>query len=127
MKPRINRVNEDVRGAIFVVENLLEDNKEFTFLEIKEGFARGGCVHDNEEFFVVIKGKVKFVCGNNEKILVQGESAVIPAKNPHAFFALEDSIVSEWGITTEEKKKDIKDKELRARVDKVNKEIALKG
>jgi len=127
MEPKINKIAEDYRGAIFLIENLLENNKEFTFLEIKKGFARGGCIHNNKEFFAVIKGRVKFIWGDNEKILNQGDSGVIPPKMPHAFFALEDSIVSEWGITTKEKKRDVKDKELRAKVDEANKNMVQKN
>ena len=122
MNPKLIKITEDKRGAIFLVENLLKDEKEFTFMEIKKGFARGGCIHDNNEFFVVLKGKVKFILGENEKDLVEGESGLISMGQPHAFIALEDSIVSEWGITTEEKKKDIKDKKLRERVEEINNE-----
>jgi len=120
MEPTINKITEDNRGAIFLVNNLLPENKEFTFMEMKKGSARGGCFHSKDEFFVIIKGKIKFICGNKEQELSTGDSGKIPASKPHAFIALEDSIVSEWGITTEEKVKDIKNKELRALVDKIN-------
>lgn len=113
-------IHEDKRGYIYLMENLLENNKEFTFMEIKKGFARGGCLHSNDEYFVVIKGKVKFIIGDEEKILEAGASGMFPAGIPHAFIGLEDSIVSEWGITSEEKRLDKKDTELRKIVDEKN-------
>jgi mannose-6-phosphate isomerase-like protein (cupin superfamily) len=116
----LKKIHEDKRGFIYLVEDLLKDNKEFSFLEIKKNLARGGCVHPNKEFFVVIKGKIKYINDENEKIFNEGESGLIPAGEPHAFVALEDSIVSEWGITTAEKIKDIKDIKLRGVVDKIN-------
>jgi len=113
-------IHEDKRGYIYLMENLLENNKEFTFMEIKKGFARGGCLHSNDEYFVVIKGKVKFIIGDEEKILEAGASGMFPAGIPHAFIGLEDSIVSEWGITSEEKKLDKRDAKLREVVDEIN-------
>ena len=116
----LKKIHEDQRGYIYLVKDLLEDNKEFTLLETKKGFARGGCLHSKDEYLVVIKGKIKFICGDEEKELKQGESCVIPAYNPHAWIALEDSITSEWGITTEEKEMDKKDPKLREIIDKAN-------
>ena len=121
MEPIFKKITEDNRGAIFLVDKLLPENKEFTFMEINKGYARGGCFHSNDEFFVVIKGKVKFICGDKKQELSIGDSGKIPASKPHAFIAIEDSIVSEWGITTEEKIADIKDAKLRELVDSINK------
>jgi len=116
----LKKIHEDKRGGIYLVKNLLEDQKEFTFMEIKAGYARGGCLHSNDEYFVVIKGRVKYICGDEERELVAGNSGVIPAFKPHAFIGVEDSIVSEWGITSEEKERDAKDEHLRAHVDQLN-------
>jgi mannose-6-phosphate isomerase-like protein (cupin superfamily) len=125
MDPKFTKITEDGRGAIFLVEGLLEDNKEFTFMEMKKGSARGGCFHPNDEHFAVIKGKVRFILGDEEKIVSVGDAGKIPAMKSHAFIALEDSIVSEWGITTEEKKANTKDKKLRAYLDETNKKNNL--
>ena len=119
------KIHEDKRGFLYVVENLLEGSKEFSFMEIKEGFARGGCYHINDEYFVVVKGKVKFRYGKlkeklKDKVLISGESGIIPKKISHSFEALEDSIVCEWGITTKEKEMDIKDEKHRDIVNKIN-------
>ncbi|NPE27134.1 cupin domain-containing protein [Methanococcoides sp. SA1] len=120
---KLIKLHEDNRGGIYLMDDLLDNSKEFTFLEMKRGSARGGCVHSNDENFVVIKGKVRFICGEEERIVETGDSGVIPAGAPHAFVAIENSIVSEWGITTEEKEKDIKDPKLREIVDNLNKKL----
>jgi perosamine synthetase len=114
------KIHEDKRGFIYLVKNLLDNNQEFTFLEIKKGFARGGCLHSKDEYYVVIKGKVRVISGHKEEEVSAGGSGVFHAFEPHAFIALEDSIVSEWGITTQEKEADIKDIKLREVVDKAN-------
>lgn len=114
-------IHNDERGYIKAVKNLLKDNREFSFLEVKEGFARGGCFHTEDEWFVVIEGKIKVILGDKESIFSKGESGKLPKLTPHAFFGLQDSIVSEWGIKTEEKEKDKKDKALRELVDNANK------
>jgi len=122
----LQKINEDKRGAIYLVKDLLSYGKEFTFLQMRKGCARGGCLHKNQEFFVVIKGKIKFICGDQERIVEAGSSGEIPPNTSHAFVALEDSIVSEWGITTEEKQQDQKDPNLRRIVDQINEELKLK-
>ena len=125
MEPKFSKITQDGRGAIFLVEDLLEDKKEFTFMEMKKGSARGGCFHPSDEHFAVIKGKVRFILGDEERIVSTGDAGKIPAMKSHAFIALEDSIVSEWGITTEEKKANMKDKKLRAYLDETNKKNNL--
>lgn len=123
MEAKLHKEFEDKRGAIYIVKDLLENNKEFSFLELKKGAARGGCLHSNNEFYVVVKGKLRYVHGGKEEIVSAGQSGQIVAGEPHAFFALEDSFVSEWGITTEEKKKDVKDPNLRKTVDEFNSKL----
>ncbi|GIU68444.1 MAG: hypothetical protein KatS3mg093_331 [Candidatus Parcubacteria bacterium] len=121
IKMELKKIHEDKRGYIYLVKDLLDGGKEFTFLEIKKGYARGGCMHSEDEYFVVLAGKIKYIHGDLEEIVSMGESKKIPAREPHAFIALEDSIVSEWGVTTEEKEKDKKDPKLRGLIDKINK------
>jgi len=118
------KIHEDKRGAIHVLMDFLEDGKEFAFLEVKKGYARGGCFHSKDEHLAVIKGKIKLILGEEEKIISQGESIFIPSKTPHAFIGVDDSsIVAEWGITTQEKQSDIKDPELRSKVDEINEKL----
>lgn len=117
--------HEDERGFVKVIKNLLSDNREFVILEIKKGYARGGCQHKRDEWFVVIEGRLKVVIGEEAKIYKRGEAGKFEKFMPHAFIALEDSIIAEWNIPTEEKMNDIKDKKLRARVDSINKRKRL--
>lgn len=117
----LKKIHEDDRGYIYLVKDLLDDNREFTFLEIKNGYARGGCLHSEDEYFIVLKGKIRYIHGNLEETVSMGESRTIPAGEPHAFVALEDSIVSEWGITTEEKERGGRDQEMRKMLDEINK------
>jgi len=114
------KIHEDKRGFIYAINGLLEGGKEFAFLEVKKGYARGGCFHSKDENLAVVNGKIKLILGEQEKIISQGESMLIPAKVPHAFIGMEDSIVAEWGITTQEKQVDIKNPELREKVDELN-------
>ena len=119
----LNKIHEDKRGYIYLVKDLLEDGKEFTFLEVKKGAARGGCLHSQDEYFVVVKGKINYVFGDKEEIVSCGESRKIPKGVPHAFIGIEDSIVSEWGITSEEKGMDKKDPEMRKKIDEMNESL----
>ncbi|KHO47133.1 cupin domain-containing protein [Candidatus Pacearchaeota archaeon] len=115
------KINEDKRGFIYVVKDLLEGGKEFTILEIKKGAARGGCLHSKDEYFVIISGKVKIILGSKEWEVKTGESGTFPANTPHAFIGIEDSIISEWGMTFQEKDLDRKEEFLRRIVDETNK------
>ena len=121
--PHLEKIHKDERGGIYSIQNLLEDNKEFAFLEVKKGYARGGCFHSKDENLAVVKGKIKLILGHEEKIISQGESMLIPANVPHAFIGIEDSIVAEWGITTKEKQSDVKNLKLREFVDEINRVI----
>ena len=114
-------IHEDKRGYIKAIENMLPDGREFAFLEVKKGYARGGCLHTEDEYLTVVKGKIKLYLGDKEEIISEGESKKILKNVPHAFVGITDSIVAEWGIKTEEKQKDIKVPSLRKVVDDINK------
>ena len=64
MEIELKKIHEDQRGYIYLVKNLLSDDREFTFLETKKGFARGGCLHSKDENLVVIKGKIRYMFGD---------------------------------------------------------------
>ena len=99
-------MHKDERGEIYVIEGLLSGDREVTIFTTKPDHARGGCVHRvNDEFFLVLSGRVSYKLGNEDnKILEAGTIIEIPAGNPHYFKALTDSIVIEWGATVQEKK-----------------------
>jgi len=131
-KIRLVKVADDKRGAIHLVENLLADNKEFTFLEIKKGFARGGCYHDVPENWIVLRGSVRvgtFDTKNDWEHIggyysnvgkKEGDSGIFLPGVAHFFEALEDSIIIEYGVTSAEKKDDKKFEPLRTMVNKIN-------
>jgi len=116
---KLSKIHQDERGEIWV---LLIDGKEHTFLITRKKFARGGCIHRvSQEQAVVIKGTVEYhVRGRRPKVYRKGESLSILPNHPHYFVALEDSIVLEWGPSSEEKKE--KYKQWRKVVDKINEE-----
>ncbi len=49
--------------------------------------------HPNEQIATVLSGRLRFVVGDEEQIVVPGESVAIPANVPHEVTALEESIV----------------------------------
>lgn len=115
MRLDLQNVHEDSRGAIYLVDGLLE-GKEFTFLEIKKGYARGGCYHTVDENWVVIKGCVEVITMNIDekhdsdgqpvlhgRSATAGESGLFKARTAHAFIAHDDSIIAEFGVSTLEK------------------------
>ena len=55
------KVHEDKRGAIYSLTGLLENDKEFAFLEVRKNCARGGCFHSKDECLSVIKGRIKLI------------------------------------------------------------------
>ena len=116
----LKKIHEDTRGGIYLIDGLLENGKEVTFLELKTGYARGGCKHSENEHMVVIKGKIKLILGDKEEILSAGDARLLPKDTGHTFIGLEDSIVCEWGITSEEKDARNRDIEMRKYVDEIN-------
>jgi len=99
-------VHQDKRGEIYILE---EKGREVaTILTTKKGFARGGCVHKENEWMDTIKGEVDYY--PNSAFTFKG--------TPHYFISNTDSIVMEWGANI---KNTTKDKKLRSIVDEINK------
>ncbi|MDP3966226.1 MAG: hypothetical protein Q8Q04_01710 [archaeon] len=124
----IKKVYEDKRGYIQVIENFPKEGEEYVVLEIKKGAARGGCYHLKDEYYAVISGKLEYMEGPiggpyNKSLLATGNGGTNKANFSHAFIALEDSIIAEWGLTLPEKTLDIKDSKLLRIVNKMNKKL----
>ena len=49
--------------------------------------------HPNEQIATVLEGRLRFVVGDEERVVVAGESVPLPANVPHEVEALEDSVV----------------------------------
>ena len=112
-------IQTDKRGRIISVKDDELGCPEIVIFFTKDGFARGGCVHNlNDEYCSVISGKVEYVVGEELKIMWAGDSVKIPKGTPHYFVSLGDSVAIEWGATEEEKK--VKHTEYRQIVDRIN-------
>jgi len=129
----IKHIHQDERGEIicFYLNGI-----EYTLLITKEGFARGGCLHNVTEYAVVLEGKVKYkmpkisekyIVGQKEPVTVdetwqviipKGRTITVPPETPHLFISLTDSIVLEWGAPPDQKTR--KHPESRALVETIN-------
>lgn len=119
MTLKLNEINQDKRGYINILEGSDLGCEEANISFTKKGFARGGCVHNtNDEYLLVISGEIHLICGEYFYILEKGEVTNIEKGMPHYYTAVEDSLVMEWGATSEEKKE--KFKEYREIVDRIN-------
>lgn len=119
---KLNEVHSDERRTISVISGLLEDEKEFNIIELKPGKAIGGCIHENDEYFVIIKGTVSVFIGHSEIVHHTGQSGVFLGGVAHGFYSEKGAIISEFGITEEEKIKSKKDKFLLIKLDNLNEE-----
>lgn len=116
---KLDLIHQDKRGRILSLKSDIFRYPEVTIFETKDGFARGGCIHNlNDEFCTVISGKVEYVIGEEIRILWDGDSVKIPKGTPHYFLSFGKSVVLEWGATEEEKK--VKHVEYRQIVDRIN-------
>lgn len=113
-------VNSDDRRRVFVNNGLLKD-KEISIIELKKGKAIGGCLHNNREYYVILAGTVEVHKKNKPIVLeIEGCTGTFNPKEAHMFRAYEDSIIMEYGLTTEEKLKDKKDEEMRKEMENIN-------
>ena len=119
------KIHDDARGEIYLLQGDFVEHEEITVFITRETFARGGCIHKiNDEFCVVLEGKIKYFIGDNEpKIFQKGQSVTIPSNTPHYFLSLTDSLVLEWGATPQEKKE--KHELFRKKVEEINKKRVL--
>jgi len=113
------KVHSDSRRTIYANDKLL-DGKEYTFIKINKGKAIGGCRHSVKENWSIISGRVIVYIGDYSFMTHAPNCGTFEPGEPHAFEALEDSIICEWGVSAEEKQKDIKDKKLLEIVNKIN-------
>ena len=116
----IKKVHEDERGEIFVIPCTKE--KDLAMFKTKKGYARGGCVHVfDDEYFVVIKGKIACIIDDEYLEYDEGMSGMIPRNSPHMTIALTDSILMEWGARRDDK--NVYHEDYREKVKKINKKM----
>lgn len=100
---KLANIHEDERGKIMI---LTEDMHfpEVTVFITKAGYARGGCIHNlSDEYTCVIEGTVEYYLDDKKTLLNTGDNIFIRRETPHYYHSITDSIVIEWGATSEEK------------------------
>jgi len=96
---RESRIIPDQRGFMAqLVSTARPTISHLLVLETRKGEARGNHYHKNKhEYFFVVSGKIRFmVKGQMDDVLGRGALIEIMPNEPHAFMALEDSIVIEY-------------------------------
>jgi len=122
-KMKVDKIHSDSRGDIFLLfGDTLKEHEEITIFTTKKGYARGGCIHNNnDEYCSVLEGEITYYVGKKTVIYMKmkkGDTIKIPKGTPHYFVATKDCIVMEWGATPKEKLE--KHKEFRKMVDDIN-------
>ena len=116
----LNKIHEDRRGEIYILSGDLKEHEEITLFTTRKDFARGGCIHKfNNEYCIILEGRIRYFIKDAEPMdLEKGQSIKIEKNTPHYFKSLTDSIVLEWGATSDEKKQ--KHFEYKKRVEEIN-------
>ena len=112
-------VHSDERRTIYADISLL-DGKEISIIKLNKGKAIGGCMHSKDEYWAVLSGCVLVSTGVVNTIAMSPDSGTFYANTPHAFYAEDDSIIMEWGISPEDKLNSPKDEEMLNRVRELN-------
>lgn len=99
------KIQEDKRGEFWALEGFTSF-PEIKIIKTKKGIARGGCVHQEEEFFQVIEGMVLLFIGSNMEIVSSGRVIRIPENTPHYIISQTDSTIMEWGCNPKNNTKD---------------------
>lgn len=72
---KLKLIHKDKRGRIYI---LVDGKREMaTVLETKKGYARGGCVHNQNEFMAIFNGKVEFIPKNIPHCIISKTNSVI--------------------------------------------------
>jgi len=111
--------HSDERRTIYANTELL-NGKEISIIKLNKGKAIGGCIHPKDEYWVVLSGCVLVSTGVVNTIARSPDSGTFYANTPHAFYAEDDSIIMEWGISPEDKLNSPKDEEMLKRIKELN-------
>jgi mannose-6-phosphate isomerase-like protein (cupin superfamily) len=112
-------VDSDKRRTILANTTLLS-GKEISIIKLNKKKAIGGCAHSENEYWAVVSGEVIVSTGPENKVAFPGDAGIFPADVPHAFYALQESIIMEWGLEKSIKENSPKDKEMLNRVNELN-------
>lgn len=115
-------VSSDDRRKVFANTELL-DGKEISIIKLEPGKAIGGCIHEDFENYLIIKGIVEVWIGKDKMWHQDGDSGIFPEGVPHAFVnkSKETAIIMEYGTSPEDKK--AHDPRMREEVNKINKNL----
>lgn len=94
-------VHSDERGEIYIAP--WKKERDIAIFTTKQGYARGGCIHHDDEFFVVIAGEVGCTIDDEYRIYKAGMSDCIKKNIPHMTVSLTDSVIMEWGARRDDK------------------------
>jgi mannose-6-phosphate isomerase-like protein (cupin superfamily) len=112
-------VSDDERRSIYANTEILS-GKEVSIIKLNKGKAIGGCLHNKDEYWCILSGEVIVSIGLENIVCMSPDSGTFYSGTPHAFYAMVDSIIMEWGISTEDKKDSPKDEDMLNRVKELN-------
>jgi len=112
-------IHKDYRGSIHC---FYVGTKEYSILETKKGYARGGCVHgDDVEYFTILEGKIEYWMELNGKmrcvVYNKGKSSWVPRGSVHYSLALQDTVMMEWNTDVQNM---VQDPLTRKKVEEIN-------
>ena len=84
----VERLTESIQRRMIVGSNEMLVRWEF-----KKGAIAARHHHPHEQIVFMVRGKLRLVVGETERILGQNDIVVIPPNTPHEAYALEDTIV----------------------------------
>ena len=88
---------KDARGEI---RRFKINGTKFNLIYTKAGMLRSGDYHNSKQYDLILKGKFRITMLKKGKNVVMQKGAnslvEIPAKTPHLFEALKDSVMIEW-------------------------------
>lgn len=95
------KVSDDERGQMYKVEVKASNPSVIWIIYTKKGFGRGGEIHPVNQYVSVVNGLILFLLkhpnGKEEaKLLMQGDSLIIPSGVAHVGLAQTDSVMTEY-------------------------------
>jgi len=93
---KVIKKQTDKRGRIMIIE---DDGWEYHLVKTFAGKYRGGEIHDEPQFNLVVRGEVEFIyklAGEQHQVVGCGKVISIPPGVPHMSLSLTDSVVLEW-------------------------------
>jgi mannose-6-phosphate isomerase-like protein (cupin superfamily) len=93
---KVVKKQTDKRGKTMIIE---DEGWEYHLTKTFAGKYRGGEVHNEAQFNLVLTGQVEFLyklAGERQQVVGEGKTITIPPSVPHMSLSLTDSVVLEW-------------------------------